>query len=314
MEQIFETTDDFQFDKLTLGKPTTISGGFFIRYFINNKAVYIQPPKCCIKQVQTKSKKVYCDLIFKQQDEQFIQWVENLESRSQSVIYENREKWFETPLEMEDIESSFTSPMKSFKSGKSYILRTSFPTGENGIKIYDEDERDIPLETITENMGVMVILEMQGIKCSSSSFQIDIGLKQMMVLKEANLFTKCILKKDTPLSLGKIDAPLEKENPVTPKESVVPVTPKELVVPVTPKESVGTTDELCEIELEIDSMPMEDAVVIKDRREMYYKLYDEARKKARVARDLALSAYLEAKRIKNAYMLDDLSSSSDEDE
>ena len=47
---------------------------------------------------------------------------------------------------------------------------------------------------------------------------------------------------------------------------------------------------------------------------MYYKMYDEARKKARVARDLAVSAYLEAKHIKNTYMLDDLMSSSDEDE
>ena len=48
---------------------------------------------------------------------------------------------------------------------------------------------------------------------------------------------------------------------------------------------------------------------------MYYKLYQEARQKAKVARDLALSAYLEAKQIKNKYMLDDiLDSSSDESE
>ena len=46
---------------------------------------------------------------------------------------------------------------------------------------------------------------------------------------------------------------------------------------------------------------------------MYYKMYEEARQKAKVARDLALSAYLEANRIKNKYMLDDvLDSSSDE--
>jgi len=47
---------------------------------------------------------------------------------------------------------------------------------------------------------------------------------------------------------------------------------------------------------------------------MYYEMYREARQKAKVARDLALSAYLEAKRIKNTYMLDDIiTSSSDED-
>ena len=35
-------------------------------------------------------------------------------------------------------------------------------------------------------------------------------------------------------------------------------------------------------------------------------MYKEAKKKAKIARDLALSAYLEAKRIKNTYMLEDL--------
>jgi len=44
-------------------------------------------------------------------------------------------------------------------------------------------------------------------------------------------------------------------------------------------------------------------------------MYEEARQKAKVARDLALSAYLEANQIKNKYMLDDvLNSSSDDSE
>ena len=37
------------------------------------------------------------------------------------------------------------------------------------------------------------------------------------------------------------------------------------------------------------------------------------KRKAKVARDLALSSYLEAKRIKNVYMLDDASDSEDSD-
>jgi hypothetical protein len=38
---------------------------------------------------------------------------------------------------------------------------------------------------------------------------------------------------------------------------------------------------------------------------IYYELYKEAKKKAKTARDLALSSYLEAKRIKNTYLLDE---------
>ena len=43
-------------------------------------------------------------------------------------------------------------------------------------------------------------------------------------------------------------------------------------------------------------------------------MYREAKRKARLARDFALSAYLEAKRIKNTYLLNEAFDSDDEDE
>jgi hypothetical protein len=42
-------------------------------------------------------------------------------------------------------------------------------------------------------------------------------------------------------------------------------------------------------------------------------MYREARRKAKIAKDLALSSYLEAKRIKNMYMLDEIEESDDSD-
>jgi len=42
-------------------------------------------------------------------------------------------------------------------------------------------------------------------------------------------------------------------------------------------------------------------------------MYREAKKKARLARDFALSAYLEAKRIKNTYLLDEVFDSDEEE-
>ena len=43
-------------------------------------------------------------------------------------------------------------------------------------------------------------------------------------------------------------------------------------------------------------------------------MYKEAKRKAKIARDLALSSYLEAKRIKNTYMLDDIDDSEEDDD
>ena len=73
-----------------------------------------------------------------------------------------------------------------------------------------------------------------------------------------------------------------------------------------------TTEELEEINFTLDKINEDDTFKIKDKNNVYYEMYKEAKKKAKIARDLALSSILEAKRIKNTYMLEDLTSS-DED-
>ena len=57
-------------------------------------------------------------------------------------------------------------PLKTFRSGKYYILRVSIPTylGKTNIKIYDEKENILDLENVTENDNVISALEILGIK------------------------------------------------------------------------------------------------------------------------------------------------------
>jgi hypothetical protein len=195
MDKIYETNSNFNFDHLMLSKPISQNGMYFIKYSINDFPLYIRPPKSTIKQIIKNTKKTNCDLVFSQENESFIQWMENLENHSQQIMFKNKDLWFESSLELEDIENSFTSPIKSYKSGKFYIVRTNITQrlGKMNIKIYNEDENDILLGDISENMNVMTILEVQGVKCSSKSFQIEIELKQMMVLNTFDLFDKCIL-------------------------------------------------------------------------------------------------------------------------
>jgi len=72
--------------------------------------------------------------------------------------------------------------------------------------------------------------------------------------------------------------------------------------------------DLCEVDIHLDEVPENETISLKERKELYYKIYQEARQKAKVARDLALSSYLEAKQIKNQYMLDDILNSSSSSE
>ena len=76
-------------------------------------------------------------------------------------------------------------------------------------------------------------------------------------------------------------------------------------------ENVGL-DEMQEIVFDLDELPENDQITLKNRNDVYYEMYREARRKAKYARELALASYLEAKNIKNKYMLDDIDDSDDE--
>lgn len=71
---------------------------------------------------------------------------------------------------------------------------------------------------------------------------------------------------------------------------------------------------LQELELCVDDLEVQEPYSINERKDVYYKMYKDARKKAKIAKDLALASYLEARNIKNTYMLEDIENSDSEDE
>lgn len=363
-EKIYEPNDNFPFDKLELAKPILVNGGnYFIQFIVQNSPLYIQPPKCMTKQGIIKgNKRMYSDLMFNNENQSFIRWMENIETHCHKVIYENRSNWFEGDLEMHDIENYFTSPMKVFKSGKFYIVRSniSLVLGKPTLHIYDEQENEVDFETLTDETNVMTILELQGIKCSARSFQIEIEIKQMMVIKPSRLFEKCVIKtlsKPTTtiesetesnsldkqnvenvflLATETLDSTLvveskdsgsdslatadlanskENKNDLEDNREQLDETEKEKGTEKEKEMSTEPSPLLQEVDFDLEELPTENSIKIKKRNDVYYEMYKEARQKAKIARDLALSAFLEAKNIKNKYLLDDISdTSSNEDE
>lgn len=331
MSDIFETNADFPFDKITLITPTSVSSGVhFSKILINKRQLYIQSPKCKTKQGVVKSgKKIHADLVFSNDDEDFIQWIEMLELTIRKHIFTNREKWFDMDLDEDDIESYFSPTVKIFKSGKQYIMRVNVSQriGSAPLKIYDENEVDVDMESINENTPMITILEIQGVRCSAKSFQIDIELKQIMVLKPVNIFEKCIIKskeKDLVKVVSNVREPEKKEEeekeeeeekkeeeekePESIFEEKLEEEPEEV------KELIFQDDnDILEINLNIDEIENSEAIHLKEKTEVYYQMYREARQKAKLAKSLALSSYLEARRIKNLYMLEDIDDSDESD-
>ena len=201
MDNIIEPNNLFDFTKLSLAQPTGIQGGaYFTKILYNDKPLYIQAPKCSTKQGFVKNgKKLYCDLMFDNSNDQLINWFEKLETRCQELIYGKAEAWFQNQLEMTDIENAFASSLRVYKSGKYYLVRTNvkmnYATNTPNIRIYNESE--IPMsvdEVIATDTKIISIIEIQGIKFTSRNFQIDIELKQAMILNTDILFDNCLIK------------------------------------------------------------------------------------------------------------------------
>lgn len=379
-ENIYNTDTSFDFNSLHLAKPQPFPGGnYFMRLTVSGKPLYIQPPKCIMKQGFAKSgKKYYSDFMFSNENTEFIEWMEKVETFCQNTIYDHSSEWFEDKMDIGDIENYFTSPLKIYKSGKFYNLRVNIALnlGKPLIKIYNENEEQIDFQDLKENTNILSILEIKGIKCSATSFQLEFDVKQIMTVLVNNLFEKCLFNRK-PAVITPILSKTENETVIldeTPYTEVKPEDesdePKDTEVLVedvsedentddsiqnnTDKEFDETTEnnldenkndvkliennlekndqenssnliemneeslekksenELEEINFTLDKINEDDTFKIKDKNNVYYEMYKEAKKKAKIARDLALSSILEAKRIKNTYMLEDVTSS-DED-
>jgi hypothetical protein len=360
---------------------------------------YIQTPKCLSKQgiIITAGKKSYIDLMFSNEHSEFIGFIENLEKACIEKIYSKRNSWFTNDIDQSDIENAFTSALRSFKSGKNYLLRANIASSKNMLKmptcfVFDENEKQLTLDDIKQEQDVITVLEIQGIKFTSKSFQFEILMRQVLILSDKPVFQECVIKRSQTSSIqngtttpsflaasmvSQNSSILEDQQPISNDTKVeepsnakpVPATP--IMVSLATKsldknkekkdtdndnnrdeldtndksgngngtvmngtvmnESQPSNDEKKEGTLEKESqiqnqnlklnipeftdiMELTDAdleikndesMKIKPANDIYYELYRVAKEKARTARKLAFDAYLEVKKIKKTYMLDD---------
>ena len=199
MDNIVEPNETFDFSTISLAHPVGIQGGaYFTKIETNKKPLYIQTSKSLSRQGIVKNgKKYYCDLMFDKNSETLINWFENLEEKCKKMIYEKKDAWFEGNLEENDIENAFSPLIRVFKSGKFYLLRTNIKNSRDdtaAVKIYNENQNTLEISDITNETEIISILEIQGIKFTSRNFQIEIDLKQVMVLDNEPIFESCLIK------------------------------------------------------------------------------------------------------------------------
>jgi len=347
MENIIEPSDSFDFSNLSLAHPVGIQGGaYFTKIENNKKALYIQTIKSQSRQGFVKTgKKYYMDIMFDKNAETLIQWFENLETRCQKLIFEKRDTWFQNGLEESDIESAFNSTIRVYKSGKFYLLRTNIKNNHEqlpSITIYNEHEIPMQMSDITPETKFISILEIQGIKFTTRNFQIEIEMKQMMVLDDEPLFNNCLIKPTKTESakpvvhveIDEIDSDLfsndieeKNEESMDTDNSFKDVLEESIDLEETHKnlsadfisldvedleENIEENNDILKEIHDLD-ISLTDTMQLKKPNQVYFELYKEARKKAKLAKKNAIIAYLEAKNIKKTYMLENLVDNSDSD-
>ena len=329
MENILDINEKFDFDLIHLENPIPIQGGSFftkITYSDKRLPLYVQLPKCKSKNGIVKftaSKKSYIDLLFNSNDAIISSWFEDLETKCRNLIFTKKDLWFQSDIDLDDIESMFLTPIKFYKSGKFICLRANIPYTKNIKKeycmIYDETERILDTQDVNENKEIIPLVLVDGIRFTSKTFQLEINLPQIMVFNiDTSIKNNCMIKtnkseqnildNDKLIPEKSHEISINNEKNIKTLEKTIDIKDKE-------KENsnldeVKIKDGLEEVNLKLPNNIEEFS--LKNPIEVYNEIYKNAKKKAQQLKLAAVNAFLEAKEIKERYNLEDRDISDEE--
>ena len=188
--------DKNSLSNLKLHSPIPIQGGSYLaKITLNDNPVLFQMPKCSTKKgIVSSGKRFYCDLLFKYDDSNVIDFIDEMETIIRSKVLEKNELWFQDPPSLEDIEYNWNESVKQTK--QHFYLRTYIGNTKNiksTISVYNSNQEQISMDDITSSSKIITIIELTGLKFSSSSFHINYCLRQVMVLEDKPIFNKCLI-------------------------------------------------------------------------------------------------------------------------
>ena len=188
--------DEHTLSNLKLHSPIPIQGGSYLaKITLNDNPILFQLPKCSTKKgIVSSGKRFYCDLLFKYDDSNVIDFIEDLETVVRDKILEKNELWFQDPPSLEDIEYNWNESIKQTK--QQFYLRTYIGNTKNiksTISVYNSNQEQISIDDVNASSNIITIVELTGLKFSSNSFHINYCLRQVMVLEEKPIFNKCLI-------------------------------------------------------------------------------------------------------------------------
>lgn len=191
-----ELIDICNFDKtlLKINIPAYNGETQYSKLTYNGAPIIVQTPSSLTRQgIIKQGKKLVCELMFNSIETEFLHWIEELEGALHDILFKKSNDWFEQSFELNEIESLFSSPIKIFKSGKYYLLKGNV---KDSVKIFNENHSHglTYMDIVAEN-NIISILEIKGIKYTSRDFQLDIEIKQIMIIQNDPYENNCFIKR-----------------------------------------------------------------------------------------------------------------------
>jgi len=191
-----ELIDICNFDKtlLKINIPAYNGETQYSKLTYNGAPIIVQTPSSLTRQgIIKQGKKLMCELMFNSIETEFLHWMEELEGGLHTILFNKSNDWFEQSFELNEIESLFSSPIKIFKSGKYYLLKGNV---RDSVKIFNENHsHGLTYMDITPENNIISILEIKGIKYTSRDFQLDIEIKQIMIIQNDPYENNCFIKR-----------------------------------------------------------------------------------------------------------------------
>jgi hypothetical protein len=222
--KILSVNDAFDLTQCAIGTPGRLQGGsYYSKLFYNKDALYFRMNDIYTKQgIVETGKKKYIDYMYSVFETEYIEWFKQLEEQCKSMLIEKTNDWFSN-IEKDDIEHFFISSIRPYKTNKT-LIRSHLYTGDSVNRkctVFDENK----IQTKYENVNgkkINSIVHIKGIRFTSSSFQLDIETKQVLIQEDANIFNQCLMT-DERQEQSPITTTEEKEEEAKSKEHSVAI-------------------------------------------------------------------------------------------
>ena len=350
----------FDFNNVVLHNPISASqkgGGYFSRISgKDSRPLLVQTTTTISKAGLTKGTRVGHLDVLVDPDGKLCGWLADLEATIVDHIAKNASTWFTSAMDRDEIDYLLVPTCKTHR--KKTAMRTLVPIPryagqENSVTFFDENEHTVPRETLTPESEFIAVVEVSGVRFTTSSMRIELTTRQVMIIGERTPAT-CLIKKPNCETVAAVevahssssetasagtDGGAEQEQTAVESEGAKPSglgatindganTRENSDLSESPEPqatiTVASGNPITNIDVGTGATGLEEVVVempndgpsigLKEKNEVYQALYEEVYQKARESKKQAIRLYLEAQELQSEHALTAIESSEDEDE